>query len=472
MTTAVPPLVSGGLPVIGHVLEMMRDREGLFKRGYAEHGKVFSIKLVSKSVAVVSGTEHTRQFFMETDKSLSMQEGYAFMRESFGEVLFIASQETYDNQRPALQEIFRRDRMVGYIQAMNVEVQRWLDSLGQSGEIDLTQAMRKLTQYVVGRALIGPDHEQELSAEFWENYVAIGESLDFVLPPKLPLPKFRRRDRSKKVIVTMLKGVIQKRREHPERYNDVITTLLGSPMKNGHIMSDEEIVRMFMSLLFAGHETTAGQAAWMLALLLRHPDYQQRVQAEIRDHVRYGTPVDAAVLSKLEHTYWAIDETTRLYPSADALTRTATTAIQMGDYEVPAGWQVMVNAANTHHLPETFQNPEQFDPLRFSPERGEGGNPFSIVGFGGGIHKCTGMNFAKNEMAIITALFFQQFEVELLSKDIHVVTGMGANHPSPVMVRYTRKPVSSLTDAATIQEAVAAGCPHMRQQVAMEQSTP
>jgi sterol 14-demethylase len=470
MTTTVPPLVSGGLPVIGHVLEMMRDRESLFKRGYAEHGKVFTIKLVSQPVVVVSGTEHNRQFFMETDKSLGMQEGYAFLREAFGEVLFVASEESYYNQRPALQEIFRRDRMVGYIQAMNVEVQRWLDSLGQSGEVDLTQAMRHLTQYVAGRALIGPDHLQELSAEFWQSYAAIGESLDFVLPPTLPLPKFRRRDQAKKTITTLLKGIIQKRRDYPDRYDDLITTLLTTPMKDGSIMSDEEILRMFMGLLFAGHETTAGQVAWMLALLLRHPDYLQRVQTEIRNHTSYGTPIDASMLSKLEQTYWAIDETTRLYPSADALTRTARIPIQMGEYEIPAGWRIMVNAANSHYLADTFHNPDQFDPLRFSPERAEGSNPFAIMGFGGGIHKCTGMNFAKNEMAIIIALFFQQFDVELLSTEVHVVTGLGANHPSPVRVRYQRKPVSSLTDAATIQEAVAAGCPHMQRQVALEQT--
>jgi hypothetical protein len=81
------------------------------------------------------------------------------------------------------------------------------------------------------------------------------------------------------------------------------------------------------------------------------------------------------------------------------------------------------------------------------------------------------MNFAKNEMAMITALFFQQFDYELLSSDIHMVTGMGANHPSEVRVRYRRKPLTELTDEATIREAAAAGCPHIRQHLA-ESATP
>jgi len=123
----------------------------------------------------------------------------------------------------------------------------------------------------------------------------------------------------------------------------------------------------------------------------------------------------------------------------------------------------MVSAATSHHLPDVFKNPEAFDPSRWSPEANEGKSAFAIVGFGSGIHKCTGMNFAKNEMAIITALFFQQFDAELLSSDIRVVSGNGANHPSEVRIRYQRKPLTELADEATIREGAAAGCPHIRQ---------
>lgn len=114
--------------------------------------------------------------------------------------------------------------MVGYIQAMNTEIQRWLDKLGQSGEVDISEAMLHLTQAVAGRALIGPDYEQELGEDFWQDYQAISVSLDPVLPPNLPLPKFWRRDRAKQKIHQKLATLIQKRREHPERYDDLIGT--------------------------------------------------------------------------------------------------------------------------------------------------------------------------------------------------------------------------------------------------------
>ncbi len=79
----------------------------------------------------------------------------------------------------------------------------------------------------------------------------------------------------------------------------------------------------------------------------------------------------------------------------------------MGSYMLPRGWRVIVNAANSHFMADVFTDPQGFNPLRWSPDRGEGKNLFSIVGFGGGVHKCTGMNFAKNEMAVITALLFK-----------------------------------------------------------------
>ncbi|MBK8027059.1 MAG: cytochrome P450 [Chloroflexi bacterium] len=427
------------MPVLGHVIEMLRDRESLFKRGYAEHGDLFTIKLVSQKVLVITGAEHNRQFYTETDKTLNMQDGYSFLKAAIGEVLFTSSPEDYYNQRPVLQEIFKRERMARYVEAMNVEVQRWLKSLGDSGEMDVTDAMLHLTQYVAGRAFIGDRYAEELGEGFWEEYAAIAASLDPVLPPNLPLPKFAKRDRAKQHIAAVLRRIIQERRQHLDQHDDLITILLTTPLKDGTFLPEEMIVTLFMGLMFAGHETTAGQAAWVIALLLQNPEYLALVRTEIAEHVPAEGLIDGGVLRNLEHIYWAIDETTRLRPSADTQIRTLDAPLKFGEYEIPAGWRVMVSGATSHHQSDTFSNPEQFDPLRYSPEHGEGKNPFAIIGFGGGVHKCTGMNFAKNEMAVITSMLFQQFDVELLSREIHVVSGNGANHPSEVRVRYRRK---------------------------------
>lgn len=439
MTVNTPPVVSGGLPVLGHALEMMRDRERLFKRGYREHGDVFAIKLGPRFAAVVSGAENNKLVYTQTDKALNMQDAYQFLKSSLGEVLFTASKEAYYNQRPVLQEVFRRERMAGYIQAMNFEIQAWIDGLGDTGIMDLSAEMLRLAQFVAGHALIGPKYQQELGEGFWDLYLDISRSLDPILPPNLPLPKFRRRDKAKAAINKIFQEMIEKRRQHPDQYDDLISTLLQTPLKDGTVMEDQTIVNMFTGLLFAGHETTAGQAAWTVAQLLQNPDYLELVEGELKLKVPPGTEITQEVINQLEHIAWAIEETTRMRPSADLQMRTVEQPLDLGGYHLPTGWQVIVNAANSHFLPEIFKNPDYYDPLRWSPERGEGKNAFALVGFGGGIHKCTGMNFAKNEMTIITAHLLQTFDLELLSQDIRVVQGAGANHPSEIKIRYKRK---------------------------------
>lgn len=439
MNGNTPPLVSGGLPVFGHALEMMRNRETLFKRGYREHGDIFAIKLGPRYAAVVSGAENNKMVYTQTDKALNMQDAYQFLKASLGEILFTASKEAYYNQRPALQEVFRRERMAGYIQAMNIEVQRWMDGLGHAGVMDLSAEMLRLTQYVAGRALIGPDYEKELGEGFWDLYLDISRSLDPVTPPNLPLPKFRRRDQAKAKINQIFRGMIEKRRQNPENYDDLISTLLQTPLKDGSFMEDQTIVNMFTGLLFAGHETTAGQAAWTVAQLLQDSDYLEMVLNELKLKLPPQTEITQEIINQLEHIAWAIEETTRMRPSADLQMRTVEAPLELGDYLLPVGWQVIVNAANSHFLPEVFKDPDHYDPLRWSPERGEGKNAFALVGFGGGIHKCTGMNFAKNEMTIITARLLETFDLDLLSENIRVVYGAGANHPSEIKIRYQKR---------------------------------
>ncbi len=435
-----PPVVSGAAPLVGHALQFRANLDQLMARGRAEHGDIFSVRLAGKNVAVVTGADLNRQFYTETDQALNISDVYGFLEATFGQVLFIAPHETYMNQRAILQAIFSRSQMARYLEAMQIEVQQWLDGLVNGEKIDITAAMLHLTQAVAGRAFIGPDFRPELGERFWSDYDAIGASIDPILPPNLPLPKNFRRDRAQKRIKAVLYPLIERRRRDPEAYDDLVTLLLAQPQKDGTFMTDEAIVSLFMGLLFAGHETTAGQAAWTIIQLLQHPDYRALVEAEAAGLPPVGEPLDGRLMRDLQYIYWAIDETSRMRPSAPIQLRLVDEPIDIGGYTIPAGWLVAVNAANSHFLPEVFTDPERYDPLRFSPERAEGRNSFNLVSFGGGLHKCTGMNFAKNEMAVITGLLFQQFELELLTAEPVVVSGMGANRSGPALVRCRRRP--------------------------------
>ena len=214
-----PPLLSGA-PLVGNALEFQKDRQGLFRRGLDTLGPVFSIRLANKPAAVLIGPEYHQTFFMETDKKLSMHKTYQFLTAMFGQVAFAAPPEVNNEQRLILHSPFKHEKMVNYIKVMQIEIQQWLDSLGEQGEFELTSAMNTLVQNVAAHALMGKAFRDQMGREFWDLYLVLGASLDPLMPPNLPLPKFMRRDRAKEKLRTMLRPILAERRLHPENYDD------------------------------------------------------------------------------------------------------------------------------------------------------------------------------------------------------------------------------------------------------------
>jgi sterol 14alpha-demethylase len=425
------------LPVLGHIAQFIRDRDALFRRGFAEHGEIFSIRLPAP-VAIVAGPQLNRWFYSETDKALNISKPYKFLKAAFGNVLFTASKEQYDEQRSLLKLIFSNERMRGYLDAMNVEVDHWLAGLGEQGEVDITAEMQRLTQYVAGRAFLGPNFRHELGEDFWAAYVDIGRGIDAVFPAHWPLPKFRRRDKAKAKLRAIFAPLCEQRSRNPSAYDDVVSILVNTPLSTGRPLDREEVISLWTGLLWAGHETTAGQAAWSIILTLQHEHVRRRFEEHVRALPSH-TALGAKELRSLELAYNIVDETTRLRPSADLQLRVANEPIELAGYNIPKGWRVMVTSAVSHHLSTQFQDPARFDPDRFAAERGEGKESYAVVGFGGGRHKCTGMTFAKNEMAIILTKLFRQYDLELVTQNPEVVSGVGANRPAPAVVRYRKR---------------------------------
>lgn len=441
-----PPELSGALPVAGHLVEFSRNREGFIKRGLAEHGRVFTIKLGPQPVAVVLGPENQRIFFTETDKRLNISTPYKFLRATFGEVFFIAGHDVYLRQRPFVQQAFRREKMIRYISVMARETQKWLDSLDETGEFDIAEVMGWLTQEIAGHALMGDRFQEDIGPEFWTLYADLGRALDPILPPNLPLPKFRRRDKAKARMAAMLEPILEERRRNPEAYDDFLQDFVNARYNDdGSPIEDEVLLNLMLGLMFAGHETTAGQAAWNVILLLQNPDYLSLVREEIDRVAPPGTEVDGKTLHALTYLNYAALETERLRPSADILLRDVDEDIEIGGYRIPAGWKVQVAAEIAHRLPDVFDEPERYDPLRYSPGRAEDkADRFNLIGFGGGVHKCTGMNFANNEISVITTLLLQQFDLELVTQNPNVSRGAGANKPASTIIRYRRRAAQAL----------------------------
>ncbi|RUA15565.1 MAG: hypothetical protein DSY55_06050 [Clostridia bacterium] len=440
MSNKLPPTLSGGLPVLGHALAFRKDRTTLLRRGHQELGDIFALRLANQNVAVVIGPENQKVFFTETDKKLDMAKPYAFIRAIFGDLAFLGSPMKYKEQRKIIHAPFRREKMRQYIRIMQDQVQAWLDSLSDEGEMSIVSEVGRVVQNVAGYALMGEAFQKQVGREFWDLYSDLSAALDPLIPPNWPLPKFRRRDRAKARMIEILQPIITERRAHPERYDDFLQDFIDARDINGRLLKDDEVISLILGFNFAGHETTTGQAAWTIILLLQNPWYLDKLQEEIDRQLPIGDAITDTAMREMMHVQWAIRETERMRPSADMLMRYAQEDVQFGDYIVPKGWLVQTTAMVAHFLPKLFKDPYAYDPLRFAPGREEGSiSRFALIGFGGGLHKCAGMNFANNEMFVITSLLFQQFDLTLVTPEPKIIYGMGAAHPGETIVHFRRK---------------------------------
>ncbi len=466
-----PPLYRGISPW-KHFFAFQRDRHAFLRKAYKEAGPVFTIQMGPKKIAIIVGPQNHKIFYELTDTKLRADLAYVYLRRMFGPLGFTAPPEEYHRQRPVLHASFSRKRMVGYVHIMQEEIRQWLDTLGDEGEFEINHDLTLVIQNVAAHCFMGVDFRNRMGEEFWHNYSILGRGIDPILPPGLPLPRFIRRDRAKARLQKMLRPLIQERRANPDKYDDFLQDFVNARYKDGEPMEDDIIIGLIMALMFAGHETTIGQASWTVLQLIQHPDYLQKVLNEIDQLFPYGEMLSITDLPKLQHTYWAVMETARTKPSADINMRVAVEDVEVGDYVIPAGWPVMVVAPVAHIVEEVFEEPFEYDPLRFAPPREEDRQRYSIIAWGGGVHKCTGMTFAINEMLLITAMLFQRYELEIVSpKEPKSVYGIGAIRPEQTIVRYRRRE-QPLGLHATRETSTEEGCPAPHNQDAAECPVP
>ena len=180
--------------------------------------------------------------------------------------------------------------------------------------------------------------------------------------------------------------------------------------EDGNKFTETQVINQAIGLLFAGHDTTSSLMNWLLFELGNSPTWRQRLRDECQQ-VMGDEPISMTNLRQLPNMTNAIKEGERLYPPAFAISRMATADIEYGGYLIPAGWYVCIFPMLTHLLPEIYKDPDLFDPDRFAPPREEDKKqPYSLIGFGGGVHSCIGVELAQMEMKIILSTLLQKYD--------------------------------------------------------------
>ena len=410
----VPPIVSGNWPVLGHLLELRKRPIELFQRVRDECGEIGELNFAGNRVVMMMG-EAQEAFFRASDEQLDQAAAYPFMKPVFGEgVVFDATPE---QRKQALRnQSLRADYMKGHAETIATEVRRMMASLGNEGEIDVLDFFAELTIYTSSACLIGKQFREELTPEYFKIFYDLEKGTDALayVNPYLPLPVFRTRDRARRRLVELLQSVFDRRASDENAEQELFDLLLTLKNDDGSPRyTVDQITGMFISLMFAGHHTTSGSAAWTLIELLKHPDLMGEVTEELDEIYGDGRDVSYQALREIPKLEQAIHEALRLHPPLILLMRKVMYDFHYKQWTIPAGKLVGVSPAVSNRMPECFPEPHRFDPSRYEEPRAEDRQLFYWIPFGAGRHRCVGAAFAMMQLKAIFSDLLGEYEFEL-----------------------------------------------------------
>jgi cytochrome P450 len=359
------------------------------------YGDIFTLKIAYEGTWVMlADPEAVKQVFTGDPSVYHAGEGNQILETFLGRnSILVLDEKPHMSQRKLLLPPFHGERMQGYEKTMSEIAAREIERWPTGTPYQLRPRMQAITLDIILRTVFGI-REAEKLAELRD---ALRDFLDLTTNPRLLLPvllvgpsRVRRlgpfRRRIERVDRLIYREIADRRRAgNLEERDDILSMLVGASHEDGSPMRDEEMRDELLTLLVAGHETTATSLAWAVERLSRHPEKLDR----LRNEVEAGSE---------EYLTATIQETLRLRPVISIVIRRLTEPVEIGGHELPAGVSVTPCVYLVHRNPEIYPEPDRFLPERFL------GNPpgtYTWIPFGGGVRRCLGASFAQFEMAVV-----------------------------------------------------------------------
>jgi cytochrome P450 len=280
--------------------------------------------------------------------------------------------------------------------------------------------MTRLTFQIVGRSLFGVDLSDDTgrvsrSFTYANQYIAELTSRPFSpLLIRLPSPGNRRLRAAIKELDEVVYKIIDERRRRGQETGDLLSMLMSARDEDtGEAMDDAQVRDEVMTLMLAGHETTANALTWTWYLLSQNPAAEVKLHEELR-RVLAGRSPTFEDLPGLKYTRMVIEEALRLYPPAYVISRLTGSADRVGYYHLPAGSSLLLSPYLTHRHPDFWPDPEKFDPERFNPDQPSDRPRYAYLPFGGGPRQCIGNTFAMTEAQLVLATMAQRVRLSLV----------------------------------------------------------
>jgi len=401
---SLPPGPRFALP---WMLRYLRDPLGSTREAFAQYGDPYTTRALGRTI-VVTGDPALIRVILAGDPAHYDAFGVEHMRPVLGAgSIMMLDGERHRAARKLQTPPFHGARMRSYAALMQQIARDEAAAWTSGAPFTMQAATQAISLRVILQAVLGArdgDEGARVERMLVDLIAALRPSLLFF--PALQggwWPPWRRLMARRREVEAWVFGEIAARRQSARQ--DILTLLVQARYDDGAAMNEREVLEAMLTLVVAGHETTALALAWALWLLHRHPDVRARLEDELRG---VDDPEQLASLPFLEAVCL---ETLRLRPIAASVLRVLNRPMTLGAYELPAGVAVSPNMLGLHVRPELFPEPEAFKPERFV---GRTFAPHEFMPFGGGHRRCLGAAFAMFEMKIVLGTILQTRRLELL----------------------------------------------------------
>ena len=409
---------------LANVRAMRRDRLEFVQALQRTYGDVVRYRVAFWTLYQVSHPDHVRHVLQDNHRNYTKGAVLTnLLAPVLGNGLFTSEGDFWLRQRRLMQPVFHRKRIAAFGTIMTDvttrRLERWQACAERGQPLDIAAEMMRLTLVVATRSLFGADVSAQVDVVD-RAFTAASEHLTykfdipFYPPASIPTPRNRRFRASLQALDRVVYGLIDERLRRNDESGDLLSMLLQvRDAETGEGMSRAQLRDEVMTLLLAGHETTANALTWSWYLLSQHPEAERRLQTEVATVVGGRLPtVDD--LPHLPYTRMVFEEALRLYPPVWITQRQAIAEDEIGGYHIPAGATIALSPWVTHRRPDIWPDPMRFEPERFTEERVAERLRGAYIPFGSGPRQCIGQSFAMVEGQLVLATIAQQFRLQLV----------------------------------------------------------
>lgn len=425
--THAPVQQTGAIPTL-HTLQSLRDfrQQPLhFLAGLpAQYGDLVHIKIFFWPVLIINHPEYIKHVLQDHHQNYNKDVPiFRLFRPVLGNGLVTNyGGESWLQQRRLIQPAFHRQHIGEFGASITASTEEMLcgwDAKARARHtFDVAEEMMHLTLRIVSEALFHSDISEGIRP-FEEAFEQVnGFLLDYFhrpFPPlTVPTPRHQRFWKALRTLDTVVYELIRQRRCSGVLSSDLLSLLIQArDEETNQGMSDQQLRDEVMTTLIAGHETSANALAWCWYLLAQNPEAERKLHQEV-DTVLAGRLPGVDDLAKLPYTRMVFEEAMRLYPPVWLLMRKALRDDTIGGYHVAANTYVLWSTYALHRHPDFWDNPEQFEPERFLPERLAQRPRHAYLPFSHGPRLCVGNAFAMTEAQLIIATIAQRYCLHLV----------------------------------------------------------